>query len=85
MKILHTSSMNYQRLTVSLPHNVYEELVSVVGRGKVSPFVAEATESKLLEEKLRKKDPISEFFSHKKGLLKLTHKEILSAIKKGRT
>lgn len=78
-------SMNYQRLTVSLPYNIYEELVSVVGKGKVSPFVAEATESRLLEEKLRKKDLIGAFFSHKKTLPKLTHKEILSVIKKGRT
>lgn len=85
MKVFHTISMNYQRLTVSLPYNVYEELVSVVGRGKVSPFVAEATESKLLEEKLRKKDPVAAFFSHKKGLPKRTHNEILAAVKKGRT
>lgn len=76
--------MNYQRVTVSFPVNVYEDLLALAGRGKVSSFVAEATESKLLEGKFEKKDPVEAFFAHRKDLPKLTDKQIMAAIRKGR-
>lgn len=77
--------MNYQRVTVSLPISVYENLLSLIGKGKISSFVAEATENQILEEKLKLKvDPVKAFFAHKKDLPKLTHEEIMAAIRKGR-
>jgi len=77
--------MNYQRITISVPHHLYKELITVVGQGKVSRFVAEATEARLLEKKFRKKDAVAAFFSHRKGLPKLTDAQIMAAIRKGRT
>jgi len=85
MNIFHNYVMNYQRVTVSLPKNIYEDLISWIGKGKVSKFVAEATEDRLLEEKLAPKDPVEAFFAHRKNLPKLTTKQILAAIHKGRT
>lgn len=77
--------MNYQRVTVSFPVNVYEDLLALAGRGKVSSFVAEATENKLLEGKFEKKDPIEAFFALRKIAPRRTTKQILEAIRKGRT
>jgi len=76
--------MNYQRITISLPNHVYEDLILLLGKGKVSNFVAEATEDKLLEKKLAPKDPIEAFLAHRKNLPKLTHSQIMTAIRKGR-
>ena len=76
--------MNYQRVTVSLPTYVYEDLATMVGLGKISSFVAEATESKILEKKLEPKDPIKAFFAHRKNLPKISHEQIMAAIRKGR-
>ena len=76
--------MNYHRVTVSLPERTYEDLLKLWGKGKISSVVAEAVEKKVLEKKLEPKDPIKAFFAHKKDLPKLTHKEIMDAIKKGR-
>lgn len=76
--------MNYQRVTVSLPKYIYEDLTALLPRGEISSFVAEATESKLLEEKFEKKDPIEAFFAHRKDLPKLTDRQIMAAIRKGR-
>ena len=77
--------MNYQRITISLPNHVYEDLLTLIGKGKVSNFVAEATQIKLLDEKLTFKDPVKAFFAHRKDLPKLTHEQIMAAIRKGRT
>lgn len=77
--------MNYQRITVSLPSNIYEDLIALLGKGKVSSFVADATEAKLLEEKLEPKDPIEAFFALRKITTKRTTKQILEGIRRGRT
>ena len=77
--------MNYQRVTVSLPKDIYGELLRIIGKGKISSFVAEATEDKLLEEKIDKTDPIKAFFALRKITTKRTTKQILAAIRKGRT
>ena len=77
-------STNVQKISISMPRDIYQELVSFLGKGKISRFITEATEDKLLEEKLVQKDPIEAFFAHKKDLPKLTHRQIMAAIKKGR-
>jgi len=76
--------MNYKRVTVSLPTYVYEDLVTLLPRGGISSFVAEATEDKVLEHKINKKDPVEEFLALRNGLPKLTDKQIFAAIRKGR-
>lgn len=83
--IYHTVSMNTQRVTVSLPDYLYTELRLMLGRGDLSSFMAEAAEEKMLDEKLTPKDPIKAFFAHKEYLPKLTTKQILVNIRKGRT
>ncbi|KKQ37817.1 MAG: hypothetical protein US53_C0008G0008 [Candidatus Woesebacteria bacterium GW2011_GWA1_37_7] len=77
--------MNYQRVTVSLPKYVYEDLISLLGKGKISSFVAEAAEDKLLEKKLEAKDPIEAFLALRKKTKKISDEEIMAAIRKGRT
>jgi len=77
--------MNYQRVTVSLPKNIYEDLLVLYGKGKISSVVAEAVEKKVLEKKLEPRDPIKAFFALRKITPKLTHKQIMDAIHKGRT
>ena len=77
--------MNFQRITVSLPNHIYEDLLRLLGKGNVSSFVAEATEAKLLEEKMEPKDPIEAFFALRKITTKRSFKQILAAIRKGRT
>lgn len=76
--------MNTQRVTVSLPNNIYNDLINLLGKGKVSAFVAEATEEKLFEKKTEPKDPIEAFFALRKITTKRTTKQILSAIRRGR-
>jgi len=77
--------MNYQRITISLPNHVYEDLLAFLGKGKISGFVAEATQHKLLEKKLAPKSPVEAFFALRKITTKRTNKQILEAIRKGRT
>ena len=77
--------MNYQRVTVSLPKNIYEDLITLVGKGRISKFVAKATGEKLLDKKLEPKDPVKAFFALRKITPKLTHRQIMDAIHKGRT
>lgn len=84
MNILHTHDMNYQRITISLPNYVYGDLLSLFGKGKVSSFVAEATEEKLLEKKLAPKYPIKAFLDLRKITPKLDDDQIMAAIRKGR-
>ena len=77
--------MNYQRVTVSLPKNIYEDLLKLIGKGKVSSFVAEATEEKILDKKIEPKDPIEAFLALRKKPKKISDSEIMAAIRKGRT
>ncbi|KKQ42681.1 MAG: hypothetical protein US60_C0014G0002 [Microgenomates group bacterium GW2011_GWC1_37_8] len=77
--------MNYRRVTVSLPKNLYEDLLTMFGKGKISGVLAEAAERRILEKKLEPKDPIKAFFALRKITSKLTHEEIMDAIHKGRT
>ncbi|MFV1917430.1 MAG: hypothetical protein ACC618_03060 [Patescibacteria group bacterium] len=74
--------MNTQRITVSIPKYLYDQLVAVVSTRKVSKYVARALERQLLEEK--DKDPINEFTSLREKLPKIPRKAILAGIKKGR-
>jgi len=77
--------MNYQRVTISLPKNIYEDLLTIFGKGKISSVLAEAAERRVLEKKLEPKDPIKAFFALRKITSKLTHRQIMDAIHKGRT
>ncbi|MBI4067339.1 hypothetical protein HY407_03060 [Candidatus Gottesmanbacteria bacterium] len=75
--------MNTQRITISLPNYLYQQLEKTVPPMKVSKFIAKALEEKLLNQSPAK-DPIEDFFALRKKLPKKTTKDILEAIKKGR-
>jgi len=77
--------MNYQRITINIPKNVYDDLLTIYGKGKISEAMSEAAERQVLRKKLEPKDPIKAFFAHRKNLPKLTNNEIIEAIHKGRT
>ena len=74
--------MNTQRLTISLPAYIYEQLTLLVRPRQISRFVTHAVEKQLLEEKTG--NPIHEFTSLRHKLPKFTRKHILAAIQKGR-
>ena len=73
--------MSMQRISVSLPDHVYQGLNEQIPNGKVSAFVAQAIENKLISFN---NDPIREFLMIKDKLPKKKDKEIIQAIKKGR-
>ncbi len=77
--------MNTQRITVSLPRYVHEELLAFVSRRQLSHFVAEAVEEHLLDQKIAPNDPLKKFFDLRKKTPKISDKEILEAVQKGRT
>jgi len=80
--------MNTQRLTISLPNHLYDQLMSNFGRGQISQFISEATEKLIISKKIEAKiNPVEEFLNLKKelDLPKLTAKQVKQAINKGRT
>jgi hypothetical protein len=78
--------MNTQRVTVSLPTYIYEDMLLMLGKGKISSFVAEAVEDRMLDYKINDKDPVEAFLAYKKKLpkLELTSRQIKKIIEKGR-
>lgn len=72
--------MNTQRITVSLPNYLYEDLVKQMPAGRVSRFVARAVEKELMAQS----DPVEDFIVLRKKLPKKEKPQILKAIKKGR-
>lgn len=78
--IVHNMN-NTQRITVSFPKYLYEDLVQLVPSGQVSSFVAQAVEKELIEAE---GDPFEEFMKLRKKFPKKRREEIMKAIKKGR-
>jgi len=72
---------NTQRLTVSLPKYLYEDLLQLVAAGNISSFVARAVETRLLEAE---SDPFDEFIKLREKFPKKRREEIIKAIRKGR-
>lgn len=72
--------MNMQRITISLPQYLYEELVRGIPPRKISRFVRKAVEKELMRET----DPIEEFIEFKERLPKRRRIDIFRAIRKGR-
>lgn len=79
MIIIHT--MNMQRITISLPEYLYQDLVRRIPVGKVSSFVARVLERGLIE---LDENPIREFVELRKKLPRKKKIDIIEAIKKGR-
>jgi len=73
--------MNTQRITISIPTYLYENLIRQLPAGKVSRFVAQAIEKELMKGET---EPIEEFIALREKLPKKHRAEIIKAIKKGR-
>lgn len=77
--------MHTQRITISVPDYLYQQLIKITQPRKISRFVAQAIEKEIVEKK-RAHDPIDDFivYMRKNKLVKKTRADILKAIKKGR-
>lgn len=78
-----TNINSTQRLTVSLPGYVYQQLLNVTTSGKVSSFVAAAVRDRIAEQTMVG-DPIREFANLKGVLPKMTVRQIKKIINRGR-
>lgn len=68
-----------------MPDYFYNELKLYVSPGNVSRFFVEAAEEKILDKKMVKKDdPFGDFFALRRVAPKISDKQIMNAIKKGR-
>ena len=74
-------TMSMQRITFSLPKDIYQELVGLLPAGEVSKFVTRAVEKELLAFSF---DPIEDFIELGKKLPKRKKEAILKAIRRGR-
>lgn len=80
-------SINTQRLTISLPDYIYDQLMAEYNRGEISRVISQATERLLVEKKIEaKRDPVEEFLNLAKTLKfpRMTERQIKLAINKGR-
>ena len=73
--------MSMQRITISLPKYIYNNLIQQIPVRGVSRFVTQAIDKELIRFDV---SPIKEFIEFKKRLPKKTRLSILKAIKKGR-
>jgi metal-responsive CopG/Arc/MetJ family transcriptional regulator len=76
--------MATQRLTVSLPDYLYDRLQPLLQERQLSSFVAEAVEEKILA-RTQKDDPVEAFLGWRRVVPKFSNRQILAAIRKGRT
>lgn len=79
--------MNNQRITISLPANIYTLLTQRVDSGNISRYISETIHNRLVEEAMKKKlkkDPLKEFLGLRKTTRKLPVKRVLAALHKGR-
>lgn len=70
-----------QRMTVSLPAYLYENLIKLVPPRKISSFVSAAVEKEILKVDV---DPVADFITLRQKLPKVKSKVIFEAIRKGR-
>lgn len=77
--------MNLQRITVSIPKYLYQDLLEYYGKGNISKAVTEAVKRSVLKKKTSPKDAVEKFLTLRKIAPKRTTKQILDAIHKGRT
>lgn len=80
-------SMNIQRITISMPENIYGLLTQSVDSGNISRYISETVHSRLIAETMEKtiqKDPIDDFLALRNRTVKRSTKQVLNAIHTGR-
>lgn len=75
--------MDTQRITISLPTYLYNQIKKSVPQRKVSRFIASIVEEKVLS-KNADEDPVEEFLKLRKVLPKMSRRKIIAAIEEGR-
>jgi len=75
--------MNTTQISITIPEYIYKTLIGFVSKGKISNFVSQAVETKLLEQSFAN-NPIDEFVALSKKTPKQKQENIMQAIKKGR-
>ncbi len=74
--------MSMQRITITIPGNIYDDLIKLVPSGKISNFAAKALEKELTKQTA---DPVEAFISLRETKIPRRSKvAILKAINKGR-
>lgn len=73
--------MSMQRISISLPEYLYDNLIQCVPVGRISRFAAQALEKQLMDFQ---DDPIEEFAKMRGKLPKIKRAAILKAIREGR-
>lgn len=80
--------MSMQRITISIPEKVHEQLIEEVGNSSVSKFVTEAVQDKIFDNRINKastkEKPWVAMRRMVKHLPRMTTEEILEAIHKDR-
>ena len=66
--------MNTQRITISLPKHIHNELLIFADKRQISRYIAEAVETRLLEQKTKPTNPIIDFFNLINKLPKVSYK-----------
>ena len=72
--------MNTQRVTVSLPIYLYQQLTEKVKSGEVSGFIARAVEDKLMCTPESKEDAVTSFLKLRNKLPKFTKQVVILAL-----
>lgn len=74
-------NMDRQRITVSLPQYLADDLIRQIPAGQVSRFVSQAIEKEMMKAE---NDPVTDFINLRKSLPRFKKEAIMEAIKKGR-
>jgi len=75
--------MNTQRLTISLPNYLYQNLLKIAEPRKISRFITSVLEEKIINLKTSQ-NPVKDFLALRSKLPKKNGDQILKEIKKGR-
>lgn len=81
--IFHNMLMNTVRITVSLPKPLAKELKQLTRSGSTSRFVSDAVREALIKKKSGG-SALDEFLKVREKTKKLSHRDIMKAIEKGR-
>lgn len=81
---MNDMNIDYQRVTITLPTYLYQQVTKVTPPRMVSGFIAKAVEKQIMET-ISVVDPVDDFLAQRDSLPKFTTQQIKNAISKGRT
>jgi hypothetical protein len=75
--------MDTQRITISIPNYLYQQIIDTVPKRKVSSYLAGIIEERIVCGN-KDCDPVEDFFNLRKKVPKISFQDIKIAIEKGR-